>query len=92
MASPGTEDTHQFSAAKPCPSCGHCPTCGRHAAPPNYSSWWFRPRWQYVPQPYAPTYPTITWGTTTGQFPNGTSGLGTLTSSTFTDNSGFTVG
>jgi hypothetical protein len=36
---------------KPCPSCGHCPTCGRSANP-----WGFQPQWPHY-RPY--------WDTTT---------------------------
>lgn len=36
---------------KPCPKCGHCPTCGRSNAP--YQVW--PPYWPYYQQPY--TYP-----------------------------------
>jgi hypothetical protein len=47
---------------KPCPKCGHCPTCGRSNYPVPYwpyPYYWPYGRWQ---PPY--TSPTITWQTT----------------------------
>ena len=50
---------------KPCPKCGHCPTCGRSNVSP-YSVWpWYpRPYWPNAPfyvgdVPY--TQPYATW-------------------------------
>jgi len=42
--------------AQPCPSCGHCPTCGRggRQAVPYYYPWWQQP---FNPWPE----PHITW-------------------------------
>lgn len=58
---------------KPCPNCGHCPTCGRSNAAPVYPhGWWwllppiniptpwFQPNWQYIPGHI--TYTTTTVG------------------------------
>ena len=39
------------SNARPCPSCGYCPTCGRRGAAPHGA-------WPYWP------HDTITWTTT----------------------------
>jgi hypothetical protein len=53
----------------PCPSCGHCPTCGR-------GGWGTLP---WYPYPYVPTYPypyRITWTA-----PYTVTGGGTFTSS-----------
>ena len=48
-----TGDKHE----KPCPNCGHCPTCGKS----NWPKQWYP--WQY-PQPTYPQYPGY-WGYTT---------------------------
>jgi hypothetical protein len=47
-------EAYKAAKDKPCPSCGHCPTCGRSAAPywPNVTPWYPRPYWH---DPY------ITW-------------------------------
>lgn len=50
------EYTKAQAQKEPCPSCGHCPTCGRggHQAHP----------WA-IPMPYYPTYPYQPyWGPT----------------------------
>jgi hypothetical protein len=46
---------------KPCPNCGHCPTCGRSNAPYGV---WPPYRWTY-PYPYQWHYTTVS-PTTTG--------------------------
>jgi hypothetical protein len=40
---------HDFETipVRPCPSCGHCPTCGRG---PGYT--YFGPVWRYEPAPF----------------------------------------
>lgn len=58
IATDGLGDTFPGYTQQPCPSCGHCPTCGRggHQAHP----------WT-IPMPYYPTYPnpyTPYWGPT----------------------------
>ena len=47
--------TRQQIAPAPCPSCGHCPTCGRSGY--QVIPW-------ISPQPYYPSWPT--WTYTTG--------------------------
>jgi len=43
----------------PCPSCGHCPTCGRGGYGLNpYSPWW-----GYQPTPFVYPVGEITWTT-----------------------------
>lgn len=50
------------SNAKPCPSCGHCPTCGRGglgAYPyPYYPMPWYQRPWWETPT----AQPQVTWG------------------------------
>lgn len=53
-----TPASYQVQVPKPCPSCGHCPTCGRGAASLSPSPWWpYQPSpWWQVPY----YYPQIT--------------------------------
>ena len=53
-------------APKPCPACGHCPTCGRggHQLVP-YNPW----------QPYYPPYPQPVWIGTGGYVQPSTTGM-----------------
>jgi hypothetical protein len=53
------QETHNKST---CPSCGHCPTCGRG----GYH--WPWPTYPSIPySPYYPSYPYITWSSGVGQ-------------------------
>lgn len=57
-----TGDKHD----KPCPNCGHCPTCGRSNFRPWYpNQWWYGyPQWVY---PYTTgDFPKVTYTTGVG--------------------------
>ena len=51
---------------KPCPNCGHCPTCGRSNAVPWYPYYPlpYQPMWYRYP--YGPSSLTITNNSTSG--------------------------
>lgn len=48
---------------KPCPACGHCPTCGRSHAKPFNPYPWTQP---YGTYPGPSTTPYMPWGITPG--------------------------
>ena len=55
-------ETTAHNAQAPCPSCGHCPTCGRGGVP----SGWYKPYYP-VSSPWWQYYPTTPyWSTING--------------------------
>ena len=43
---------------KPCPNCGHCPTCGRKNYTPNHWPWGY---WPWYPPTHYWQRPHATW-------------------------------